>query len=68
MQNMKLDATGWSLVILEYGEPTPLEDHHAFELGADDENKTIYARDMLVRTMGLNSIKTACIGYANKRG
>jgi hypothetical protein len=57
---------GWNLAILEYGEQSPLENHGAFELGSDDENKLIYGSAALVRSMGLNSIVAACRGYVNK--
>jgi len=67
MKQFQLDATGWTLNILAYGESTPLENHHAFELGSDDDAREIWAHEMLVRTMGTRSIETACIAYANKR-
>ena len=67
MQTVKLDSTGWTLNILAYGEPSPLENHKAFELGADDQNREIWAGEVMVRTYGLRSVETACIAYANKR-
>lgn len=56
----------WTLCILEYGESSPLKNHGAFELGADDENKRIYGSETLIRTMGLNPIVSACRGYVNR--
>lgn len=67
MTRIKLDNTGWTLNVLAYGEPSPLENHHAFELGSDDESHSIWGSETLVRTYGLRSVKTACIAYANKR-
>lgn len=67
MQSIQLDTTGWRLNILDYGEPSPLENHGAFELGADDENREIWAARAMVQTYGLRSVETACVAYANKR-
>ena len=58
---------GWNLCVLQHGEESPLENHGAFELGADDDNKRIYSAAVWVRTMGLNSILAACRGYVNRR-
>jgi len=63
----KLDSAGWTLNILPYGAESPLENHHSFELGADDENREIWASEIIVRLYGTRSIETACIAYANKR-
>ena len=67
MTTLPLDATGWTLNILAYGEASPLGDHHAFELGADDANKAIWAGEVTIRTYGLDPIRNACIAYAIKR-
>ena len=67
MNTLKIDSTGWTLNVLAYGEQSPLENHKAFELGADDYNHAIWASEVTIRTYGLNSIMTACIAYANKR-
>ena len=53
----------WNLCILEYGEKSPLEDHHSFELAADNDAKEVWAAAVLVRTYGLDSVLTACRGY-----
>ena len=58
---------GWILCALEYGEPSPLENHHAFELGADNPSKRIYASVTFIRAMGLDSILAACRGYIHKQ-
>ena len=59
---------GWSLRVLQYGEDSPLENHGALELGADDENKLIYGSETFIRAMGMNSIMAACRSYVNKKG
>lgn len=56
----------WNLCILEYGEESPMQNHGAMELAADDENKRIYAAALMVSTYGLNSILAACRGYVNR--
>ena len=66
MQLIEIEK-GWNLCILAYGEESPLENHGAFELGADDENKCIYSAEVWVRTMGTNSILAACRGYVNRK-
>ena len=58
---------GWKLISIEYGEQSPLENHGAFELGSDDENKAIYASETMIRTYGTDSVIAACTGYAAKR-
>lgn len=67
MRTLPLDSTGWTLNVLSYGEESPLENHHAFELGSDDENREIWASEITIRTYGLDPIRNACIAYANKR-
>lgn len=67
MNTIKLDSTGWTLNVLEYGEPSPLENHGAFEIGSDDDSRELWASISMIRTYGLDSVKTACIAYANKR-
>ena len=53
----------WKLCILSYGEESPLEDHHAFELAADNDAREVWAAAVLVRTYGLDSILAACRRY-----
>ena len=57
---------GWNLYILEYGEQSPMENHGAFELAADDENKAIFGSAAMIRTYGLDSIVAACRSYTNR--
>jgi hypothetical protein len=67
MTPIKLDSTGWTLNILEYGEQSPLANHGAFEIGSDDDNKELWTSATVVRTYGLRSVETACIAYANQQ-
>ena len=67
MRKFKLDSTGWTLNVLEYGEASPLANHGAFELGSDDGSKSIWTSETMMRTYGQLSVETACIAYANKR-
>ena len=67
MRKFKLDSTGWTLNVLEYGEASPLENHGAFEIGSDDENRALWTSETMKRTYGQRSVETACIAYANKR-
>lgn len=56
----------WDLCILEYGEASPLENHGAFELAADNAGKRIYGSAVFIHAMGLDSILAACRGYVDK--
>ena len=46
----------WTLKILDHNEPSPLENHRAMELGVDAEQKTIYAKAILVHVYGTTAM------------
>jgi hypothetical protein len=58
---------GYKVIALAWGEESPLENHAAFEVGVDVENRAFYVSEGMLRTYGTTSVFNACRGYVNKR-
>ena len=54
---------GFSVIVLEYGEKSPLENHGSFEIGADESGRAFYVHEIIARTYGTDSIISACARY-----
>ena len=68
MQTLTTFKNGYNLVVIEYGERSPMEDHNtALEIAADDDSKRFYVHALLLHTYGLDSVKAACERYRRKQ-
>ena len=64
MQTLTAFKNGYTLVVIEYGERSPMEDHNtALEIAADDVRKRFYIHALLLHTYGLDSVKASCERY-----
>ena len=64
MNTLTTFKNGYTLVIIEYGERSPMADHNtALEIAADDVHKRFYIHALLLHTYGLDSVKASCERY-----
>ena len=63
MQTLTTLKNGYTLIALDFSDRSPMADHGAMEIAADDDNKRFYAHTLLLHTYGLDSVKAACERY-----
>ena len=63
MQTLTTFKNGYNLVVIEYGERSPMADHGAMEIAADDVRKRFYVHALLLHTYGLDSVQASCERY-----
>ena len=63
MQTLATLGNGYTLIALDYNDRSPMADHSAMEIAADDDRKRVYAHALLLHTYGLDSVKAACERY-----
>ena len=57
----------WELMVIPYGEQSPMENHKGgAEIAADDENKLFYCWESWLVTVGTDSVIKACNQYINR--
>lgn len=56
----------WTLIAIETGEDSPMENHLGGEIAVDDENKRFYMHETFIVFYGTDSIKNSCYQYINK--
>ena len=63
MQTLTTFKNGYNLVVIEYGERSPMADHGAMEIAVDDAHKRFYVHALLLHTYGLDSVQASCERY-----
>lgn len=62
---MKINTlkNGYALIVIGYGETSPMENHKGMEVAADDENRRFYVYEIMLACYGLESVTKACEAY-----
>lgn len=53
----------WALIVIDYGDLSPLAGHKSGEVAVDDEAQAFYVHAPFVAAYGLDSIERACQKY-----
>lgn len=56
---------GYSVVALDAGEGSPMQNHRGGEIAVDEQSKTMYAWGMFVALYGVDSIMNAAEKYTS---
>lgn len=67
MQLIETLNNGWKLIALHLDDVSPMENHGAMEVAADNENKALYIHDMMLVAYGTESVIKSCQSYAAAR-
>ena len=56
-------TNGYTLLVIEYGENSPMDNHLGGEVAVDEANKTMYVHETFMVTYGADSIVKSCNSY-----
>jgi len=63
MKTITTLENGYTLIVIEPFEGSPMENHKGMSVAADDDNRRFYVYETMLVCYGLDSVAKACESY-----